>query len=96
MNFKPRILEALRLANHNFSVHFRRRKNGTLYPIWRPKLPPGSVTLHIEEDRYRSADVTATFHRRFQMGQYQTYPGLTLLTVVRVKYPRSKKHERHV
>ena len=92
MNFKPKILEALRLKHNNYRVHLRRSRNGTLYPVWTPKLPPGSVDLKLEVETRYSVHVTATFHRSFQMGQFQTYPGLSLITIIRL--PRSIRHER--
>ena len=93
MKFKPRILEALRLANHTFRVHFRRRNNGTLYPVWRPRLPPGSVDFQIEYEGRFDAHVVATFHKRFRMGQHQAYPGLSLLTMVRVPCSTKREHK---
>jgi hypothetical protein len=93
MNFKPRILEALQLANQTFHVHFRRRNNGTLYPVWRPKLPPGSVDLQIEYEGCFDANIVVTFHKRFRMGRHQAYPGMSLLTTVRVPCSSKREHK---
>ena len=92
MNFKPKLLEALRLRHNNYRVSLRRKRNGTLYPVWTPKLPPGSVDLEFEREGRFNVHVTATFHRSFQMGQQNVYPGLSLITCIRL--PRSIRHER--
>jgi len=72
------------------SIHARRNKNGTLYLVWRPKLPRGSVDVELGlEDRF-IVMAQVTFHRSLVMGNITTYPGLSLISGFRLRHRKRR------